>query len=101
MDHPDSLEAMAEEVLALEPELSRLVLAFYSNPDLVAESKEDGTPVTAADLAADGFLLERLPRIVNVPVVSEEREDPAASRQTWRRWSPSKLSTTWRHPSSA
>jgi 3'(2'), 5'-bisphosphate nucleotidase len=86
MDRPGPLVREAARVCALAPELSRLVLDFYLQPDLVAERKADGTPVTAADLAADDFLCEHLPHIINVPVVSEERVVSTSSRLAWRRF---------------
>jgi 3'(2'), 5'-bisphosphate nucleotidase len=79
----DSLAAKAAEVLALDTELSRLVLEFYSKRNLAAELKDDGTPVTAADLAVDDFLYKHLPHIISAPVISEERVADS-SRPDWR-----------------
>jgi 3'(2'), 5'-bisphosphate nucleotidase len=43
--------------------------------------KSDGSPVTSADLAADGYLAERLARLLpGVAVVSEERMPPSSWR---------------------
>jgi 3'(2'), 5'-bisphosphate nucleotidase len=79
---------------ALAPDLSRAgdvfveaalaagaaILAFWRK-DAPAQSKSDGSPVTQADLAANGVILERLRRAFpEIPVISEEADQPEAAK---------------------
>jgi 3'(2'), 5'-bisphosphate nucleotidase len=49
------------------------IMRFYSATSVEAEEKADGSPLTAADLAAEGVIREGLARsFAGVPVLSEE-----------------------------
>jgi histidinol-phosphatase len=60
-------------------------LDWYNRPDLAVDTKSDGSPVTAADLAAETLMRARL--AVEFPadaVIGEEHEDTAGtSGRTW------------------
>ncbi|WP_444677766.1 3'(2'),5'-bisphosphate nucleotidase CysQ [Halomonas sp. E19] len=50
-------------------------------------AKDDGSPVTQADLAAQRCLVEGLPALLDLPLLSEEARLPAwALRQQWQRY---------------
>ncbi len=59
------------------------IMAIYAT-DFAVHRKDDASPVTAADHAADETLRELLPEIAPVPVLSEETRAPAF--ETRRRW---------------
>jgi 3'(2'), 5'-bisphosphate nucleotidase len=67
----------------LEPLTDLVVLASaaileVARHQITAEEKQDGSPVTQADLAADAIIVDGLKRLrPDVPVVSEERVDRA------------------------
>ncbi len=67
---------------AAEAAASR-IMAVYAT-DFAVERKDDASPVTAADHAADEILREQLPAIAPLPVLSEETRAPAF--ETRRRW---------------
>ncbi len=78
--------------LALElVEVARLagaaVLEIYHQPDFAVALKADASPVTAADLASEKLILERLRAIApDVPVLSEESTAlPFALRRDFKR----------------
>lgn len=51
------------------------------------QAKDDGSPVTQADLAAQRCLAMELPRLLDLPLLSEEAVLPAwAVRQRWQRY---------------
>jgi len=51
--------------------------------DIDAQKKADGTPVTQADRLLSSFYIEQLPKVLNVPVVSEEEELPSEPNKTY------------------
>lgn len=67
--------ALADELTALVAKASAAILAIAPSA-LAARLKEDRTPVTAADEAADAVIAEGLARLLpGIPVVSEESLD--------------------------
>ena len=61
-------------------EAGAAILGFWRN-GAPAQAKADGSPVTQADLAANSVILDRLKRALpEIPVISEEAEQPEAAR---------------------
>jgi 3'(2'), 5'-bisphosphate nucleotidase len=77
----------AHEVLAIAEEAGRLILEHYRQSDLGARAKEDGSPVTEADIAADALLRRALAARWPHPIVSEETAPaPYELRRSWSRF---------------
>jgi histidinol phosphatase-like enzyme (inositol monophosphatase family) len=77
--------ALLDEAVALAREAGALTLEWFRSVDLAVDRKGDGTPVTAADRAAERFVRERL--AVTHPddaIVGEEEAD--LSGTSGRRW---------------
>ncbi len=69
---PLDLSSLLPRVIAIAREAGRATLRFYI-PGVDAARKEDGSPVTAADHAAEAVILPALARLTPaIPVVSEE-----------------------------
>jgi len=64
------------------------VAKHYKSGDYTAEMKEDNSPVTSADLAANDVLMQELSRLTpNIPVISEEVGAlPLTERKNWSRY---------------
>jgi histidinol-phosphatase len=78
-------QAMLDEVVALAREAGRLTLGWFRSVDLAVDSKTDGTPVTAADRAAERFVRERLATShPDDAIVGEEEAELAGT--SGRRW---------------
>lgn len=79
---PPSLDA----VLAIAQRAAAAILEVYRQ-DFTNEAKDDGSPVTVADLAAHHVILEGLTALTpEIPVVSEESAAPLlAERSGWNR----------------
>ena len=75
-----------DAVCAIARQASEAILAIYSQ-DFEVIRKDDDSPVTAADLAAQRVIADGLREIApGVPVISEEAlAAPWAERRTWRR----------------
>jgi 3'(2'), 5'-bisphosphate nucleotidase len=74
-----------EELMALARAAGSAILEIYNRQDAPAvQIKSDASPVTAADLAAHDVLMSGLPRLLNIPIISEEGALPEfAVRNTW------------------
>ena len=61
------------------------ILAIYNAPEAAAvQTKSDDSPLTAADLAAHQLIARELPKLLAVPVISEESVfPPLAERRAW------------------
>ncbi|SUO94845.1 3'(2'),5'-bisphosphate nucleotidase CysQ family protein [Suttonella ornithocola] len=69
---PDTRHCI-EKIAALCEQASAAILYFYGNDErLKTIKKADSTPLTQADLAVHKILMEGLPQILSIPVVSEE-----------------------------
>jgi 3'(2'), 5'-bisphosphate nucleotidase len=82
-----STPALLADLTALARQAGDAILAVYESDDFHIESKQDSSPLTAADLAAHRVLVEGLRRLTpQIPVLSEESSDiPWATRQGWSR----------------
>lgn len=84
MPGPDPGQRLEAVRLAAEA-AAREIMAIYAT-DFAVERKQDASPVTAADHAADAVLRERLYAIEPLPVISEETRAPAfEERRHWKR----------------
>jgi 3'(2'), 5'-bisphosphate nucleotidase len=79
--------AWLDPVCAIAREAADAILAIYADEFDVVR-KDDDSPVTAADLAAQRVIAEGLHRLCpGVPVISEEAlAAPWSERRTWRRY---------------
>ena len=77
--------ALLDEVVALVRQAGELTLRWFRSADLDVERKGDGTPVTAADKAAERFLREEIARRwPDDAVIGEEEGDTeGSSGRTW------------------
>ena len=84
-EHPpvdDDLVALAVDIARAAGELT---LGWFGRRDLAVDHKGDGSPVTAADLAAESLMRERLlARFPDDAVIGEEHQDTdGTSGRTW------------------
>lgn len=77
---------MAERLVALAVSAAEAagstILAWYARGDVTAATKADGSPVTAADHAAEAIILKALAP-TQIPVVSEESVAGAVGDRFW------------------
>ena len=77
--------SLLEEAVALTREAGRLTLEWFRSAELTVDNKQDGTPVTAADRAAERLIRERLGDAhPDDTIVGEEEADHEGS--SGRRW---------------
>lgn len=66
-------DSAAEVFAALAVEAGAIVMGIFAADQIASRSKDDNSPVSAADERAEAFLLERLERLApKLPVVAEE-----------------------------
>jgi len=76
---PNAPPALGEPVRALARRAGAVILDLY-RPEIAAEAKADGSPVTVADRAAEAVILEGLAALSpDIPVISEEAFAGAAA----------------------
>lgn len=74
---------MLAELIDTTLQAGKAILAIYDTAFEV-ETKDDNSPLTAADKAANAIICERLAALSPYPVLSEESaEVPYAERQSW------------------
>ena len=89
MTGPGSADSVAAELLneavELTREAGRLTLGWFNDHELSVRRKDDGSPVTDADKAAESFLREALAkRFPDDAVIGEEHADTeGTSERTW------------------
>ena len=79
----------ADQCLVILEQTAEILLDFWRQPEeIVHQKKSDGTPFTAADIAAHQQITENLQKnFPGIPVLSEEGEWPAYSeRAQWRQY---------------
>jgi 3'(2'), 5'-bisphosphate nucleotidase len=79
---------LLEKIIALAEKAGAAILEVYSSEDFSTTSKEDGSPLTRADMAADALIIEGLGVITpDMPIISEESKVvPFEKRRGWGRF---------------
>ncbi|ACY17545.1 3'(2'),5'-bisphosphate nucleotidase CysQ [Haliangium ochraceum] len=82
------LRALAADVVAIARRAGDAILDIYGEDDFRVQTKDDASPLTAADLAAHRIIADALrERTPDIPVLSEESESlPFAERALWPRF---------------
>lgn len=64
------------------------VMKYYRDKSFTADLKEDESPVTSADIAANDILMDQLQTLTpDIPIISEEVGTvPLAERKNWQRY---------------
>jgi 3'(2'), 5'-bisphosphate nucleotidase len=82
----NEIQLSAEHRLAIQAalEAGAAIMEVYNSPDFGIEQKDDDSPLTKADLAADAIILRHL-ETTGIPVLSEEgSKAPYESRKGWK-----------------
>jgi len=76
------------ELIAIARTAGEAILAVYNAAEKTdIDFKEDGSPVTRADLAAHQVIVQALEQLLPIPIISEEDKLPDfAERRTWSRY---------------
>ena len=87
MTHPDHHRSrLLEDLLPVAQAAGREILRVYENPHLAVRHKDDGSPVTEADVRAEAIILAGLTALTpGWRIISEEaasRSDPSAPDST-------------------
>lgn len=85
-DSPPPVDAqLVDDAVAMARAAGELTLRWFNDPTLAVETKGDGSPVTAADLAAETLLRDRLAeQHPDDAVMGEEHQDTTGtSGRTW------------------
>lgn len=80
-----AIKAWLPSVIDVAREAGQIILEIYKT-DFQVNNKEDNTPVTCADLAANEHIVQRLSQLTpDIPVLSEESvEIPFEERRHWQ-----------------
>lgn len=66
-------EAFTTQLIAIARAAGDAILAIYQAPETAnIQTKSDDSPLTAADLAAHNLIARELPKLLDVPMISEE-----------------------------
>jgi histidinol-phosphatase len=85
MTAPDADQALLDEAVAIARAAGELTLGWFDRTDLLVHTKDDGTPVTEADRAAERLVRERLAAShPDDAIVGEEEADVVGtSGRSW------------------
>ncbi|OGQ07580.1 MAG: 3'(2'),5'-bisphosphate nucleotidase [Deltaproteobacteria bacterium RBG_19FT_COMBO_58_16] len=80
-------EELLKEITALAHEAGKAILDVYSGEDFGTTYKEEGSPLTLADKAANDIIVSTLKKLTpDIPVLSEEsKAAPYGERRSWGR----------------
>lgn len=82
----EQLQALIPQVVAIARGAGAEIIKIYHQGFTVTD-KEDRTPVTEADLAANLYIQTELAKLpYNLPILSEEVDIPFAKRQNWHNY---------------
>jgi 3'(2'), 5'-bisphosphate nucleotidase len=81
------LQRLVPDLIDIAHRAGDAIMAVYASADAKATTKGDGSPLTAADLAAQAVIAPALTRLTpDITVLSEESaQAPYETRRSWRR----------------
>lgn len=83
----EKLHLLFDMLLPITRCAGNAIMDIYKNKDLHTEHKQDTSPVTAADIAANKVLMKAIPPLIrNCPVVSEEDNESIVSNANKNRF---------------
>jgi 3'(2'), 5'-bisphosphate nucleotidase len=77
---------MLEAVVEIAKQAGEIILKEYQSSDAKIVSKDDGSPLTRADLASHDFISKELLSRFGLPVLSEEDSIAFSQRKHWSRF---------------
>lgn len=79
--------ALISEIIQLAQKAGKATLTFWQK-NIEINHKQDNSPVTEADLAANQIIVEHLSKLTpDIPILSEEACNiDYATRKTWKQW---------------
>lgn len=78
---------LSKALISLARRAGEKILEVYRSADFSVEHKSDESPVTTADLAVHQLLEKELPKLLDVPLISEEQDQLSFSeRRKWDRY---------------
>jgi len=82
------MKALGHQVALLCQQAGKAILNVYADESRFnIQTKADNSPVTQADLKANDILQEALPKLLSVPVLTEEQQAPVfEERHQWSRY---------------
>jgi len=82
------MQEILDGVIDIARKAGDVILEVYQREDFSVQSKDDNSPLTAADLAAHQVILSGLATLApEIPVLSEESDGiPFSERQQWQRY---------------
>lgn len=82
------MQALLEGVVSICREAGAAILEIYEGSDFNIETKDDDSPLTAADMASHDVIVDGLAKLAgDIPVLSEESEEiPWSVRKQWQRY---------------
>lgn len=84
-DAPPVAPELVDFAVGLARDAGKLTTEWFANPDLTVDSKADGTPVTAADRAAERYMRSELAKHHPADGIIGE-EEPPTDGSSGRRW---------------
>lgn len=84
-DVPPVDAALLDFAVGLARDAGKVTTQWFANPDLAVDKKADGTPVTAADRAAERYIREQLAEHHPADGIIGE-EEPPSEGTSGRRW---------------
>ncbi len=79
------MDFLVKEVVGIAKKASDAILEIYKE-DFDIEIKDDNSPVTKADLAANEIIIEELNKITDFPIVTEESYVEYEKRKAWEKF---------------
>jgi len=73
----------AEDFIPIVRQAGHIVMEVYKR-NWSIEFKEDGSPLTEADIASDTYLRDQLSTIFKLPILTEETPSPFEVRRYWK-----------------
>ena len=85
MGAPNVSESLFNDAMDFMVEAGKLTLQWFNHPELPIDTKGDGSPVTAADLAAETLIRDRIAiKYPNDCIIGEEHgESTGTGERTW------------------
>lgn len=74
---------MIKNVINIAKKAGDKVLEIYASGDYSVTNKNDGSPITLADLASDKIIIEELHKISDFPILTEENYIDYEIRKNW------------------